>query len=130
MKSSPITRLLSLTLLLVSTEAILVPHKVHIIVYNDLGPRKTLTIHCKSKNNSLGIRHVAYGHYYQFKFRPNFLRNTLFYCSMKWDRRVHRFDIYVQARDRAVCETCVWKVRPDGPCLFAYNRVCYSWNPA
>ncbi|GMI70159.1 hypothetical protein like AT1G04645 [Hibiscus trionum] len=121
--------LLSLTSLSAVSGNIIVPHKAQVLIYNDLTPRTDLIVHCKSKNDDLGVQHIAYGNYYEFDFRPSVLRNTLFHCTFQWNGTTNRFDIYVQVRDQLFCDHCVWKVRPDGPCLLVNPTICYSWAP-
>ncbi|MBA0809146.1 hypothetical protein Gohar_024821 [Gossypium harknessii] len=127
MNPLPINWLLSLTLVFVVSEAGLLLHKTDVLIYNDLDGGTDLTLHCKSKNNDLGIQHLAYRNYFEFNFRPSFLGNTLFYCSMQWNGTMRWFDIYLEGRDVSRCIRCLWYVRPDGPCLSNYE-ICYHWK--
>ncbi|MBA0692676.1 hypothetical protein Goari_010213 [Gossypium aridum] len=127
MNGSPITWLFSLMLLFLASEAGLFEPKVHVLIYNDLQNGADLTIHCKSKNDDLGVHLLTYRNDYEFKFRPSILLDTWFYCSMQWNGTMHWFDIYTSKRD--TCTFCLWNVRPEGPCLVEYKKVtCYSWN--
>ncbi|GMI70160.1 hypothetical protein like AT3G16970 [Hibiscus trionum] len=128
MNPSSIILLLSLTSLSAVSRAGLVPHKAQVLIYNDLAQETDLIVHCKSKDDDLGVQHITYGNYFEFDFRPNFFGNTLFYCSMQWNGTTQWFDIYDQLRDEIVCDRCVWKVRPDGPCNQSYYGICYSWK--
>ncbi|KAK8508629.1 hypothetical protein V6N13_116148 [Hibiscus sabdariffa] len=121
--------LLTLTSVVAVSEAILIPPKVQVLIYNDLAPNTDLIVHCKSKDNDLGIRHISYGNDFEFHFRASFFRRTLFHCTFQWNGITKRFDIYRQVRDQFVCNHCVWKIGPDGPCLFADHKICYSWGP-
>ncbi|KAK8481705.1 hypothetical protein V6N13_061779 [Hibiscus sabdariffa] len=107
----------------------LIPRKTHVLVYNDLASGTDLIVHCKSDDDDLGVRHVAYGKNFEFHFRPNIWRNTLFHCTMKFNMAAYWFDIYVQDRDEDICDQCVWKVRLEGPCLIAHREICYAWGP-
>ena len=124
--------LLSLALLFMASEAGFLLHKADIIICNDLNPDLDLTIHCKSKDSDLGIQRLAYVEDFEFKFRPNVWGTTLYYCSMQWNGTSHWFDIYVQNRDSPLCNRCLWKIRPKGPCMFNYKTskydICYPWN--
>ncbi|KAK8985869.1 hypothetical protein V6N11_037592 [Hibiscus sabdariffa] len=126
--SISIILLLYLTSLSVVSRAGLLPHKVQVLIYNDLAQGTDFIVHCKSKDDDLGVRHIAYGNYFQFNFRPNYFGGTLFFCSMQWNGTMHWFDIYVQARDEVICDRCVWKVGTEGPCLLAYYTTCYKWR--
>lgn len=102
--------------------------KTYVEINNQL-PAK-LTVHCKSKEDDLGIHELDIQGQWGFLFRPNFVvENTLFYCSFAWAGQVRYFDIYEQRRDEYRCKNCIWKVKPDGPCL-ELNKydVCYPWN--
>ncbi|MBA0746584.1 hypothetical protein Gogos_009090 [Gossypium gossypioides] len=131
MNPSPSNWLLSLMLLFVASEAGILVHKVDLLIYNDLQNGTFLTIHCKSKQDDLGVHLLAYRDYFEVKFRPNMFGTTLFYCSMQWDATRHWFDIYTSERD--TCTYCSWNVRPDGPCLMESDKsknstTCYHWN--
>ncbi|KAH1064005.1 hypothetical protein J1N35_028992 [Gossypium stocksii] len=117
MNPLPINWLLSLTLVFVVSEAGLLLHKTDVLIYNDLDGGTVLTLHCKSKNNDLGIQHLAYLNYFEFNFRPSLLGNTLFYCSMQWNGTMRWFDIYVESRDVSRCIRCLWG------CEFKFIRV-------
>ncbi|XP_039026521.1 S-protein homolog 20-like [Hibiscus syriacus] len=104
--------LLFLVLLFAASEAGFLLHKADILVYNDF--TTDLTIHCKSKNDDLGVHVLPYRNYFEFKFRPHFWGVTLFYCRMEWDGTTHWFDIYVQNRDSRLCNRCLW----NGFCSF------------
>ncbi|GMI90106.1 hypothetical protein like AT3G16970 [Hibiscus trionum] len=124
--------LLSLTVLFVATEASFLTHKADILIYNDLNIGTELTVHCKSKNDDLGAHILGYRNHFEFKFRPKFWGNTLFFCRMQWNGKSHWFDIYEQNRDSGHCSRCLWNVRPQGPCMFNHKTskydICYPWN--
>ncbi|XP_022735410.1 S-protein homolog 5-like [Durio zibethinus] len=127
-----ISCLLSLTLLFIASEAIFLPRKAHVIISNDLNTGSDLTIHCKSYDDDLGVWVLPPNKDYEFTFRPIILGSTLYYCSMQWNGGFHWFDIYDQKRDRPLCSRCLWKVRPNGPCMFNYETtnydICYPWK--
>ncbi|KAF7851536.1 hypothetical protein BT93_L3754 [Corymbia citriodora subsp. variegata] len=105
--------------------------KTNVKINNNLPAGTTLTVHCKSKNDDLGTRHVKGS--WGFSFTTHVFGVTLFYCSFKWPGQFHWFDIYVQNRDKEECHNCVWEILPNGPCRL--NRetgrfdACYPWNP-
>ncbi|ESR33770.1 hypothetical protein CICLE_v10007065mg [Citrus x clementina] len=110
------------------------PPRITVIVNNDLDNRLDLTVHCKSKNDDLGERHLPYHNSFQFSFRPNFWGRTVFFCSMHWppEHEIYWFDIYVTTRDRRLCkERCSWNIKPRGPCLFNDKTmkfdICLPW---
>ncbi|KAJ4840522.1 hypothetical protein Tsubulata_047977 [Turnera subulata] len=107
--------------------------KVHVI--NTLEGVQDLQLHCKSKNNDLGLQVVHPGQYFMIKFNPNIWGTTLFFCSFSWAGELHYFDIYKAARgDKPVCpdDVILWEIRKSGPCFMTcmrdpYQR-CYRWN--
>ncbi|KAL4291145.1 hypothetical protein GQ457_14G019130 [Hibiscus cannabinus] len=120
--------LFSLTSFSAVSRAGLLPHKAQVLIYNDLAPETDLVVHCKSKDDDLGIRHITYGNDFEFHFRPSFSGNTLFFCSMQWNGTTYMFDIYSEIRDISLCSHCVWQIRTTGPCLLAYYQICYNWR--
>ncbi|KAK8508381.1 hypothetical protein V6N13_055840 [Hibiscus sabdariffa] len=105
-----------------------ISHKAQVLIYNDLAPGTDLVVHCKSKNDDLGVQHVAYGSDFEFRFRPDFWGTTLFHCTMEFNGATHRFDIYDQERDEDTCHHCIWKIRSGGPCLIVNREICYPWR--
>ncbi|OWM90740.1 hypothetical protein CDL15_Pgr021045 [Punica granatum] len=105
----------------------------HVVIINDLPFDADLTVHCKSKDDDLGVQLLRPQGRFQFHFYPSFWRNTLFFCSFKWTGGFHYYDIYVQKRDVDRCAACMWSIVPDGPCLFnpvdAKYDICDRWNP-
>ncbi|KAK2633121.1 hypothetical protein EUGRSUZ_L00538 [Eucalyptus grandis] len=75
--------------------------KTHVEIINDLPGGTTLTIHCKSKDNDLGIQHIRSS--WGFSFQPSISGRTLFFCTFAWSDQFQRFDIYVQGRDQNFC---------------------------
>lgn len=108
--------------------------KTHVWMNNSLSGGLDLTVHCKSKNDDLGIHLLHPNEEYEFSFHPMFFwRHTLFFCSFQWPGAFHYFDIYVQKRDQDTCTICSWKILQDGPCRHnpftkQYDN-CYKWNP-
>ncbi|KAL3726808.1 hypothetical protein ACJRO7_031672 [Eucalyptus globulus] len=108
--------------------------KTTVNITNDLPGGVALTIHCKSKDDDLGVQVIAPNLSWSFEFRPNAVfRNTLYFCSFAWPNQFHHFDIYDEDRDLDSCgKLCMWSVAPDGPCPWDdyYKRYddCYPWN--
>ncbi|KAE9587756.1 putative plant self-incompatibility S1 [Lupinus albus] len=78
----------------------------HIYIKNGLDKGTPLTVHCKSKDDDLGVHVLKYDEEYKFQFEPSFNQNILFFCGFTWDSNLHRFDIYDQNKDVTIC-------RPD-----------------
>ncbi|PIA62065.1 hypothetical protein AQUCO_00200208v1 [Aquilegia coerulea] len=94
--------------------------RVHVYVKNLIAPNKILNLHCKSKDNDLGLHKLAYRQNQTWSFKVNFMGSTLFWCGMVWqDDRGHwvqgSFIIYKYTRDYGKCDgICVWDVQKNG----------------
>lgn len=80
-----------------------------------------LNIHCKSKNDDLGIQTLKPGDLYHFKFHMNFWGTTLFYCYFSWGSKHNIFDVFKQRG--GICSDhgellkdyyCNWMMRDSG----------------
>ncbi|GKV35306.1 hypothetical protein SLEP1_g43603 [Rubroshorea leprosula] len=128
--------LLGFFLLMAKSDAsIFQPHRVWVIITNKIGPGIDLTLHCKSKDDDLGQQILANDVSWQFTFRPNLWKTTLFFCSFIWNSELHYFDIFVSGRDYKEDQThfhIMWQILPNGPCRFNYDNQlfdnCFPWN--
>lgn len=112
-------------------------HAVDLRIYNGLENQKTLQIHCKSKDDDLGVHQLMPGEFYHFHFLPRaffpFFGSTLFFCGFVFDNTLHWYNIYDQLRDRKRCPdtgNCFWLIKETGPCLLnmGYHNTCDFWN--
>lgn len=114
------------------SEAGFMIHKARVRVTNNLGVAKDLVLHCQSKNDDLGVHTIPFKGNYEFGFRPGFWGTTQFFCSMSWPSQFHYFDIYIENRDRPLCNTCLWDITEQHPCMFNYKTgrydICYEWS--
>ncbi|KAL2330048.1 hypothetical protein Fmac_017629 [Flemingia macrophylla] len=105
--------------------------KTHVKITNTLEGGLDLTVHCKSKDDDIGVQYLHPNASFGFSFKPNFFGTTQFYCSFQWKNAFHWFDIYIENRDDKRCHECYWDVKKDGPCLTTSNDQsidCYPWN--
>jgi len=101
-----------------------------VLITNTLNGKEALNLHCKSKNNDLGLHVVNFNETFDWKFKPSAFADTLFFCSFQWGNTslVH-YDAYVEDRDQGICKECHWYVKEDGPCRLESNHLsCYKWN--
>ncbi|KAL0551251.1 hypothetical protein IC582_010337 [Cucumis melo] len=85
----------------------LLPETTVTIVNEVGGP--LLGIHCRSKQDDLGVNVVSSDKSYSFNFRPNVWGTTLFYCVFEWVKgQPHYFTIYDFKRDGKTCTNCRW----------------------
>nr|VDD53704.1 unnamed protein product [Brassica oleracea] len=89
--------------------------RTHLTMTNNLGG-PVLTVHCKSKDDDLGVHMVAAKTDYHFSFQPNIWKTTLFFCSFQWNDQVKQFDIFDAPRDQDDGYKFYWTIKPDSPC--------------
>jgi len=116
--------------LLLSMHNVLGLHHHHVSIANNLDTNLDLTIHCKSKDNDLGVHLLHHDDSFSWEFNDNIFGTTLFYCSFQWNGELHWYDIYKSSRDRDACHVCNWGVTKLGPCQFLYDNSvhCFPWN--
>ena len=115
----------------ISCNAGLLRHITNVYVKNGLDGGLDLTLHCKSKNDDLGVQLLHPQQEFKFTFRPNFWGTTQFFCSFAWNGGIHWFDIYIDNRDYDRCKDCYWLVNLNGPCLMSDTGkydICYKYN--
>ncbi|KAI3851291.1 hypothetical protein MKX03_028811 [Papaver bracteatum] len=106
-----------------------------VIVRNKLSPNTMLTYHCKSADDDLGERSLAFDVAWSWEFYVNFWDTTLFWCNFWWDDngrpRQRGYQVFKAKRDMDRCGgTCEYDVRSDG--LYGYNLAAetylvYKW---
>nr|XP_027186908.1 S-protein homolog 5-like [Cicer arietinum] len=102
---------------------------LRVVMTNKLTDGLKLTVHCKSKDDDLGVHVLSPDENYGFKFRHNWFAETLFHCSFQWNDVIHWFDIYQEVRDYPLCKACYWKIMQIGPCMIdPKGDICYPWN--
>ncbi|GAV64188.1 Self-incomp_S1 domain-containing protein, partial [Cephalotus follicularis] len=83
-----------------------------------------VTIHCKSKDDDLGIHVISSAQFYEWRFTVNFWQTTLYFCGFTTEKGRGVYAIYKASRDGVRCHpnnTCVWDVKDDG--LHGYSDV-------
>ncbi|XP_062088952.1 S-protein homolog 5-like [Humulus lupulus] len=82
-------------------------------VVNKLDEGLSLTIHCKSKNDDLGVHVLGRDEYFEWTFYVNLWETTLFFCRFDWRDASKTFDAYRAIRDIHRCNHCLWEAKPD-----------------
>lgn len=105
--------------------------KVTVQIYNGLSNSKELTLSCKSKDDNLGVHTLKFNEFFGFKFRPNFLGTTLFFCRFQWTNNDHSTVVYNYDDDNLICRHCLDKVTDDQFCKYNYTttkyEICKKW---
>ncbi|KAI3921484.1 hypothetical protein MKW98_013418 [Papaver atlanticum] len=97
--------------------------KVDVVVVNKLSPNIMLTFHCKSADNDLGERSLAFDTSWDWSFRVNFFDTTLFWwVDDNGKSRQEGFQIYKAKRDVERCHNyCKYEIRsPEESYLICY----------
>ncbi|XP_038896407.1 S-protein homolog 1-like [Benincasa hispida] len=114
--------------------------KWHVHVVNGL-KNATLFVHCKSKDDDLGPQHlVSNGAEFQWSFKINIWRTTLYWCSLHKPNADVSFDAFwVERRHiwlhyRCMNQNCFWMAKDDGIYLRnnpdAVDEFVHKWDEA
>ncbi|GLU08765.1 hypothetical protein SLE2022_256550 [Rubroshorea leprosula] len=142
MSSSPkhfvLLTLLGLFLTTSDARGLFHPELLHVRMFNYIGPDSELSLHCRSKDDDLGLQKIPYKVSWGFRFHSNPWGTTQFYCNFAWQDQSHWFDIFINKRDYDYDEVeahpwYLWTIQPAGACKLNYNTnifdICYPWNP-
>ncbi|EOA18187.1 hypothetical protein CARUB_v10006666mg [Capsella rubella] len=102
-----------------------------VTVTNDIGPGIVLNLHCKSRDDDLGVQALQPGQQFQWKFRENLIKSTEFYCNCGWNNQLKHFTAWTSYEEEGTCLKCFWSIRADGPCLYAditRKTKCQPWK--
>lgn len=115
----------------------------HVIINNTVQSKQTLSVHCKSSEDDLGLIHIPWNQTWGFRFHVNVFKTTKFRCHFTWGiGESHEFNIFTVARDDdnfgdyEVCKVCIWEVGRDDKekAMCRVNRddlkhpVCFPWD--
>nr|GMD04615.1 S-protein homolog 5-like [Ipomoea batatas] len=92
-----------------------------VIIFNRLPYTSSdeLKVHCRSKDNDLGLQKIPKGTDYSWRFSLHLLGRTLYFCSFDWGSKHMVFDVYTEPFAKFNCRNtgafgCAWIVRKDG----------------
>lgn len=112
--------------LLQENNSILTKYHIHII--NDLPPQNStkLIVHCKSKDNDLGVKELGLHEEYGWTCRVNLFRTTLYFCLTKWGEKERYIVGFKAKRDQIRCKkNCLWLGRENG---FFFSNDNLTWR--
>ncbi|XP_007049876.2 PREDICTED: uncharacterized protein LOC18612855 [Theobroma cacao] len=108
----------------------------HIHAVNGMSHEKILFLHCKSGDNDLGIHNLTAGTEFNWKFKPQILGKTLFWCYMAWGNVHASFKVFWDDNDlfyRCNWKNCIWTAKDDGVYLKNipenYDEFRHKWEP-
>ncbi|KAL5564499.1 hypothetical protein UlMin_027663 [Ulmus minor] len=77
---------------------------------------KTINVRCKSKEDNLGDKVILPGQSWEFTFRPDIWKDTLFFCRIWWEKNCYYINAWVDRSDMEYGKTVCWKIMKDIPC--------------
>ncbi|XVF32262.1 hypothetical protein REPUB_Repub17cG0066700 [Reevesia pubescens] len=90
----------------------------HVYVFNGLSNNTILFLHCKSKDDDLGVQNLSPGSNFTWSFKQNLLRRTIFWCYMSKDDNAHAalkvFWQDVLLFHKCSWKNCIWTAKDDG----------------
>lgn len=100
-------------------------------VINDLGKGSSLSIHCYSKDDDLGLHVLANGQFTEWSFKNNIGLTTLFWCNIKYSYRgyivIKSFDAFKAKKELYRCSQRCWRsIRTDG--IYFYVQYKNYWE--
>ncbi|KAL0560277.1 hypothetical protein IC582_000677 [Cucumis melo] len=117
--------------------AVPIPHpRWHIHVVNGLS-NETLLVHCKSRDDDLGIQHLVKGAEFHWTFRVSLFGRTLFWCYLEKPNFSVSFESFwvekhVWLNSRCYDKNCIWIAKDDGIYLrnnpVNINERVHNWN--
>ncbi|CAF1723433.1 hypothetical protein Bca4012_042474 [Brassica carinata] len=108
----------------------------HVVIINKLVTRATLIVHCTNKEEDKGVISLGPGDSFDFRFRVNLLKTTVYTCSFAWPGNTATFDIFRADRDDnprskvGVCSECIWSIYEPAPCRDRRDGGqpnCFQW---
>ncbi|KAG4135374.1 hypothetical protein ERO13_D08G211375v2, partial [Gossypium hirsutum] len=107
----------------------------HVHTVNDLSDGKILLVHCKSKDDNLGIHNLTVGSEFSWKFKQQILGATLFWCYMAYDNFYASFDVFWVTEvflHKCNYHDCIWIARDDEIYLKIFpdqhDEYTHSWE--
>ncbi|CAN0897800.1 S-protein homolog 1 [Linum grandiflorum] len=105
----------------------------HVHVINELSKSKPLLVHCKSKDDDMGIHWVGPNGEYEWRFKPKIFGNTLFWCHVKKRDKEIVYKAYWEDNhdnDRQYMDHVRWVAKEDGLYLRQFWKgVDVFWQP-
>ncbi|XP_020220440.1 self-incompatibility protein S1 [Cajanus cajan] len=97
-----------------------------VLVKNDIDSGVTVNLHCRSKDDDLGLHVLRLGEQQVWSFRDNIFRTTLFWCTMDAKNKEYQFEIYRAKTDRTCTSQCFRSLREDG--AYFWNQPLQLWE--
>nr|KJB26088.1 hypothetical protein B456_004G224700 [Gossypium raimondii] len=89
----------------------------HVHTINGLSNGKMLLVHCKSKDNDLGIHNLTAGAEFSWQFKLSVTGRTLFWCYMAYDNFHAALNVFWDNPiffNKCNNDNCIWIAKDDG----------------
>lgn len=98
--------------------------KTVVDIFNRLPNGESFSIHCKPKDNDLGVHEIGTGQKSAITFGVNLWQTAVFYCGVSRKAGHVKFVIYGAERDyiNRRTEYCKWEPRGDAVVGFQQNK--------
>ncbi|CAH8392718.1 unnamed protein product [Eruca vesicaria subsp. sativa] len=133
----PISFLMIIATMSLTSAGLLPFSEKHVVIINKLVTRATLIVHCKNKGEDKGVISLGPGDSFDFRFRVNLRKTTVYTCSFAWPGNTATFDIFRADRDDnpkskvGVCSECIWSIYEPAPCRDRRDGGqpnCFQWD--
>ena len=102
--------------------------KDHVTIVNKMATA-TLQVHCRSRDNDLGVRLLVPNQVYVISFHHNIWGSTLYICDFNapghQTKSIHVYEGYLVAHRQLWCTQCTWTVTDTT--LDCDGFLDYSW---
>ncbi|KAG2266144.1 hypothetical protein Bca52824_073223 [Brassica carinata] len=88
-----------------------------------------------NKEEDKGVISLGPGDSFDFRFRVNLRKTTVYTCSFAWPGNTATFDILRADRDDnpqskvGVCSECIWSIHEPAPCRYRRDGGQPNWFP-
>ncbi|XVF61729.1 hypothetical protein PTKIN_Ptkin08bG0153800 [Pterospermum kingtungense] len=99
-----------------------------VYISNGLGNGDQLTVHCKSKDDDLGVHTLRAYEHWSWTFKVNIWKTTLYWCDINTIEHHGSFKVSAMHDDILdMCNSneCLWSARDDG--LYLKDNSKDSW---
>ncbi|CAA0825339.1 Plant self-incompatibility protein S1 family [Striga hermonthica] len=100
---------------------------VTVQVTNMLSVNGPLLLHCRSKDDDLGIKTIGQNQKFRWTFCTNIWHTTKFWCTFQFGQK-NRVIVAYEETVKEFCKDnqCYWSARDDG--IYLFDTEYYDWQ--
>ncbi|KAK9138522.1 hypothetical protein Sjap_009116 [Stephania japonica] len=95
--------------------------EITVHIRNQISPESVLYLHCRSKDDDLGVHYIYFDQEFHWHFRVNLWGTTLFWCNLSSPApsgQPKNGSLVVFDAEHPICsEDCIYRVEFPGVCL-------------